>query len=150
MKILFLKILFFFFFLSWAIYQNQKGSGTSFWCTFSIWFFKKNALYLILYRQLLTQQTTWNHPKTSETIRNHLKPSETTWNHPKLPETICNHPKFFATNQKVPRISYNIFHITYFTPFSSVSIVDFEQVHSSWVFTEKILVRSVTLWSTCN
>ena len=26
----------------------KKGSGTSFWCTFSAWFFHKNVSYLIL------------------------------------------------------------------------------------------------------
>ena len=36
--------------LLWVIYQNWKGSGTSFWCTFSAWIFKKNAVYLILYQ----------------------------------------------------------------------------------------------------
>ena len=28
----------------------KKGSGTSFWCTFSAWFFHKNVPYLILYQ----------------------------------------------------------------------------------------------------
>ena len=30
--------------------KMKKGSGTSFWCTFSAWFFHKNVLYLILYQ----------------------------------------------------------------------------------------------------
>ena len=33
--------------LFWVIYQNKKGSGISFWCTYSTWFFT-NAPYLIL------------------------------------------------------------------------------------------------------
>ena len=33
-----------------AIYQNWKGSRTSFWCTFSAYFFHKNISYLILYQ----------------------------------------------------------------------------------------------------
>ena len=36
--------------LFWVIYQNRKGSGTSFWYIFSAWIFKKNAAYLILYQ----------------------------------------------------------------------------------------------------
>ena len=28
----------------------KKGSGASFWCTFSAWFFHKNVPYLILYQ----------------------------------------------------------------------------------------------------
>ena len=28
----------------------KKGSGTSFWCTFSAWFFPKNVPHLILYQ----------------------------------------------------------------------------------------------------
>ena len=28
----------------------KKGSGTSFWCTFSVWFFHKNVPYLKLYQ----------------------------------------------------------------------------------------------------
>ena len=28
----------------------KKGSGASFWCIFSAWFFHKNVLYLILYQ----------------------------------------------------------------------------------------------------
>ena len=36
--------------LFWVVYQNKKGSGTSFWCTFSAWFFHKNVPYLILYQ----------------------------------------------------------------------------------------------------
>ena len=28
----------------------KKGSGTSFWCTFSVWFFHKNVHYLMLYQ----------------------------------------------------------------------------------------------------
>ena len=36
--------------LFWVVYQNIKGSGTSFWCTFSVWFFHKNVPYLILYQ----------------------------------------------------------------------------------------------------
>ena len=29
----------------------KRGSGTSFWCTFSAWFFHKTFFYLILYKQ---------------------------------------------------------------------------------------------------
>ena len=29
----------------------KRGSGTSFWCTFSAWFFHKNVFYLILYQR---------------------------------------------------------------------------------------------------
>ena len=28
----------------------KRGSGNSFWCTFSAWFFHKNVFYLILYQ----------------------------------------------------------------------------------------------------
>ena len=28
----------------------KKGSGTSFWCTFPVWFFHKNVFHLILYQ----------------------------------------------------------------------------------------------------
>ena len=38
----------------------------------------------------------------------------------------------------------------YFTPFSNVSIFDFEEVNVNWAFIEKKLVKSVTLRSTCN
>ena len=34
----------------WVIYQKRKGSGINFWCTFSAWIVRKNALYLILYQ----------------------------------------------------------------------------------------------------
>ena len=30
--------------------KTKNGSGTSFWCTFSAWFFHKNVPYLILYQ----------------------------------------------------------------------------------------------------
>ena len=30
--------------------KTKKGSGTSFWCTFSAWFFHKSIPYLILYQ----------------------------------------------------------------------------------------------------
>ena len=33
----------------------KKGSGTSFWCTFSKWFVHKNVPYLILYRWIKFQ-----------------------------------------------------------------------------------------------
>ena len=34
----------------WLFTKMKRGSGTSFWCPFSAWFFHKNALYLILYQ----------------------------------------------------------------------------------------------------
>ena len=33
----------------------KKGSGTSFWCTFSAWFYHKNVLYLIYYQLIKFQ-----------------------------------------------------------------------------------------------
>ena len=30
--------------------KTKKGSGASFWCAFSAWFFHKNVPYLILYQ----------------------------------------------------------------------------------------------------
>ena len=50
--------------------KTKKGSGTSFWCTFSAWFFHKNIPYLILYqwtkfhchilfRQLMMSKISW-------------------------------------------------------------------------------------------
>ena len=31
--------------------KSKKGSGTSFWCTFSAWFFHKNVLYILILYQ---------------------------------------------------------------------------------------------------
>ena len=39
----------------------KKGSGTSFWCTFSAWFFHKNVSYLILYQWKKFQYHTFFH-----------------------------------------------------------------------------------------
>ena len=34
----------------WLFSKTKKGSGASFWCTFSACFFHKNVPYLILYQ----------------------------------------------------------------------------------------------------
>ena len=43
------------FVMSWTglhkFTKINRGSGTSFWCTFSVWFFHENVFYLILYQQ---------------------------------------------------------------------------------------------------
>ena len=55
MIIIFQNVLFFKDFLACNGYfglfrKIKKGSGASFWCTFSEWFFHKNVPYLVLYQ----------------------------------------------------------------------------------------------------
>ena len=42
----------------WLFTNIKKGFGTSFWCTFSIYFFHKNVPYLILYQLVMFQYPT--------------------------------------------------------------------------------------------
>ena len=49
-NILFLKELFACNGCFWLFTKIKKGFGTSYWCTFSAWFFRKNVWYLILYQ----------------------------------------------------------------------------------------------------
>ena len=45
----------------------------------------------------------------------------------------------FKVNNKNTCVFYTIFFRTYFTPFSSISIVDFQQIYFSWVWLTPIL-----------
>ena len=78
----------------------KKGSGTSFWCTFSAWFFHKNVPYLILYQWTKFQCHTLF---LSQDIKQNMLLTSylDKWWHHKLLRFFLNHPlKRWLTGKK--------------------------------------------------
>ena len=114
----------------------KKGSGTSFWCIFSAWFFHKNVPYLILYQWPKFQCHTFVH---SQDIKQnvlvsgglqHLLPSNP---HHKVQSS---HPKLMLVWEPTPKLNSCII------PTCVHSTLLGNKLGTLWLWTAVLSIRS--------